>query len=99
MIPIWCNTPYAITTRKPVTCRCQHLNGGIRGSNGYTCTDGKRGHCASSQECYARGAFKKGKWSHGCRRPTPSPTERTPAPTVAMGHGSIGISVAITNMP
>jgi hypothetical protein len=36
------------------------------GKNGYTCSDGARGHCANDEFCYAKEGFVKGQWSDGC---------------------------------
>lgn len=53
------------------TCSCIEPNGG---NNGYACADGKSGHCAVTEACYATRGFQHGDWGAGCRnKPSPPP--------------------------
>ena len=50
-------------------CSCGMPGGGTAGKNGYSCSDGSRGFCASNEVCFADTPFPKGEWAKGCRVP------------------------------
>ena len=47
-------------------CTRDTLAAGKAGRNEYTCSDGDRGFCARTQQCFTSLAFLKGDWRSGC---------------------------------
>ena len=47
-------------------CTCDTPAAGKAGRNEYTCSDGDRGFCARTQQCFTSLAFLKGDWRSGC---------------------------------
>jgi len=62
------------------TCSCTHPGDDGGGRNGYSCTDGSSGYCASNEVCYATEPFARGSWGDGCHdpgvRPIPAQCDR-----------------------
>jgi len=54
-------------TEAQTTCTCDTPMAGAAGNNQYTCSDGFKAWCATTEACYATWPFPKGDWGAGCQ--------------------------------
>lgn len=80
------------------TCECDTPNTGTVGNNGYTCTDGTTGYCASDEACYATSPFVKGEWCMGCDTDCDPSAVPMPAPITSSETSVYNLRAEDTNL-